>query len=258
MYMEVAVSCPRKASRPQGCGPLVLMDPKSAATVFLAASEAETVLAVFGDAGVLLKVVMSLLVGALIFTVMVSLGKFAELARARQSADAFERLFWSGPSLDELYASLNGKTNGSLSAIFMAAMYEWRRTVDVAPGALSGVQGRMERLMAVSIAREADRLEQRIVWLGIVAAAAPLAGLAAVLWGLLCGLLSLGADDGLQNFARFAAQGMFVGSTGLVAAVMALICNQGLKRAVRRHEQRMRDFAQEFSTIISRQIDANS
>lgn len=234
------------------------MDPKSTATVLLAASEAETVLAVFGDAGVLLKFVMSLMVGALIFTLMVSLGKFAELARARHSADAFESLFWSGPSLDELYASLSGKTNGSLSAIFMAAMYEWRRTFDAAPGALSGVQGRMERLMAVSMAREVERLEQRLVWLGIVAAAAPLAGLAAVLWGLLCGLLNLGADDGLQTFARFTAQGLFVGSTGLVAAVAALICYQLLKRAVRRHEQRMRNFAQEFSAIISRQIDANA
>jgi len=190
--------------------------------------------------------------------VSVALGKFAELARARRSADAFERLFWSGPSLDELYASLSGKTNGSLSAIFMAAMYEWRRTLEASPRALSGVHGRMEKLMAVSIAREADRFEQRLVWLRVTGATAPLIGLAAVLWGLVCGLLNIGGENGLEAFARLTAQGLFVGGAGLVAAVAAIICHKVLRRAVCRHEQRMRDFAQEFSAIISRQIDANS
>lgn len=234
------------------------MDPQSSATVFLAASEAGTVFAVFSEAGLLLKIVMSVLVGALIFTVSVALGKCAELARARNSADAFERLFWSGPSLDELYGSLSGKTNGSLAAIFMAAMYEWRRTLEASPRSLSSVQGRMERLMAVSIAREADRLEQRLVWLGIVSVTAPLIGLAGLIWGVLSGLLQLGAENGINMFAQFAAQGLFVGVWGLVAAVPALICHRVLSRAARRHEQRMKDFAQEFSAIISRQIDANS
>lgn len=233
-----------------------LMDPQSPATVFLAASGPDTVFAVFSEAGLLLKTVMSVLVGALIFTVAVALGKFTELARMRRSADAFERLFWSGPSLDELYASLSGKTNGSLSAIFMAAMYEWRRTIDTAPQTLPGVQARMERLMAVSISREADRLEQRLVWLAVAAVTAPLIGLAGALWGLVSGLVKLGA--GVDVFARFAAQGLCVFAAGLVAAVAAMICHRVLRRAARREVQRMRDFAQEFSTVVSRQIDANS
>lgn len=130
--------------------------------------------------------------------------------------------------------------------------------MDASPRSLSGVQGRMERLMAVSIAREADRLEQRLVWLGIVSVTAPLIGLSGLIWGVLAGLLKLHAGNGMDMFAQFAAQGLFVGAWGLAAAVPALVCHRVLSRAARRHEQRMKDFAQEFSAIISRQIDASS
>jgi len=209
----------------------------------------------FVEAGLLLQGVIAVLAGALIWALLVFFNKYMEISRAGRQADAFERLFWSGPSLDELYASMNGKRSGSLSAIFTAAMYEWRRTLETSPRALAGVQGRMERLMAVSIARETDRLEQRLTSLGIIGLAAPLLGLAGVLWGLMMGLM---AGGGFGAVAAKAAPGLLAGALGLVVAAVAISLHRGLMRSVRHHEQRMKDFAQEFSVIVSRQIDANT
>jgi biopolymer transport protein TolQ len=231
------------------------MDPRNPPSIFLAATVDVSVFALFGEAGFVVQGMVLLLVGALFWTLVAAAGKYAELIRVRQEADAFERLFWSGPSLDELYASMNGKRTGSLSAIFMAAMYEWRRTLDTSPRAVPGVQGRMERLMAVSIARETDRLERGLTALAIIGAAAPLLGLAGALWALAAGFTTAGDFAGL---APTAAQGALSGALGLVVGAVAGILHRGLMRPVRRHEQRMKDFAQEFCAIISRQIDAST
>jgi biopolymer transport protein TolQ len=231
------------------------MESPSLPVIFVAARADASVFALFSEAGVVVQAVILALVAAFFWTLVAAVSKYAELARVRQEADAFERLFWSGPSLDELYASMNGKQTGSLSAIFMAAMYEWRRTLGTLPRALPGVQGRMERLMAVSIARETDRLERGLTVLASVGAAAPLLGLAGALWALMAGFAAAGDFSAL---APAAAHGALAGALGLFAGAVAVIFHRGLTRAVQRHTQRMKDFAQEFSAIVSRQIDANT
>lgn len=231
------------------------MEPLSPPVIFLAAPADLSVFALFGEAGLVVQAVILVLVAAVIWTLAAAISKYTELARVRQEADSFERLFWSGPSLDELYASMNGKQAGSLSAIFMAAMYEWRRTLETSPRALLGVQGRMERLMAVSIARETDRLERGLNVLGSMGAAAPLIGLGGALWALMAGLA---ASSDFAALAPAAAHGALTGALGLFAGAVAVILHRGLTRAVQRHAQRMKDFAQEFSAIVSRQIDAST
>jgi len=231
------------------------METSTPTVIFVAAASGVSAFAVFAAANMVVQTVVLLLAAALVWWLIVSVSKLAELQRVGQDADAFERLFWSGPSLDELYASMTAKRTGSLSAIFMAAMYEWHRTLATSPRALPGVLGRMERLMAVSIARETQRLEWGLTALGIMASAAPLLGLAAALWALMAGFA---AAEGFAALASTAAQGLLAGAAGLFVSAVSLTSHHLLTRAVRRHEQRMKDFAQEFSAIVSRQIDATT
>jgi biopolymer transport protein TolQ len=231
------------------------MEPVSPPLVFRAATADVSILALFAQSGLAVQAAVLVLVAALVWTLVVAVSKSADLLRVRREADAFERLFWSGQSLDELYASMNGKRTGSLSAIFMAAMYEWRRTLDTSVRALPGAQGRMERLMEVSISRETDRLEWGLTALGIVASAAPLFGLASALWALMTGLLAV---DRFAMLAPAAAQGLLAAALGLFVGSVAVALHRGFSRAVRRHVRRMKDFAQEFTAIVSRQIDAST
>jgi len=231
------------------------MEPQSPPAILLLQPSEASAFALFAEAGLVLQAVMLMLAVALVWMGIVAASKSLELLRVRGEADAFERQFWSGTSLDELYASMTAKQTGSFSAIFMAAMYEWQRTLGASPRALSGVQGRMERLMAVSIARETDRLERGLTLLGIIPSAAPLLGLAGALWTLMAGL---GSAEDFVALAPVAAQGLLAAASGLFVAVFSLVFHRSLKHAVRRHEQRMKDFAQEFSAIVSRQIDAST
>ncbi len=229
------------------------MDPSHPPSFAFAALLDLSVIEVFAGGGLMIQGVIVVLLGALGWTCWITLRKYGDLARMRREADAFERLFWSGPSLDELYTSMNAKQTGSLPAIFMAAMYEWRRTMETSARALPGVLERMERLMAVSVARERNRMEKGLVSLSIIAGTAPLVGLAGALWGAMRGVLA--AEGGGEAMAPAVAQGLLAGAVGLLAGAAALAAHRALMRTARCHERRMKNFAQEFSAIVSRQIE---
>jgi len=232
------------------------MDPSHPPSFAFAALLDLSVIDVFAGGGLTVQGVIIVLLGALGWTIVIAVGKYADLARMGREADAFERLFWSGPSLDELYTSMNAKQTGSLPAIFMAAMYEWRRTMETSARALPGVLERMERLMAVSVARERHRMEKGLVSLSIIARVAPLVGLAGALWGAMRGVLV--AEGGSEAMAPAMAQGLLAGAVGLFAGAAALAAHRALMRTAQCHERRMKDFAQEFSAIVSRQIEPHT
>jgi len=232
------------------------MDPSHPPSFAFAALLDLSVIDVFAGGGLTVQGVIIVLLGALGWTIVIAVGKYADLARMGREADAFERLFWSGPSLDELYTSMNARQTGSLPAIFMAAMYEWRRTMETSARALPGVLERMERLMAVSLARERHRMEKGLVSLSIIARVAPLVGLAGALWGAMRGVLV--AEGGSEAMAPAMAQGLLAGAVGLFAGAAALAAHRALMRTAQCHERRMKDFAQEFSAIVSRQIEPHT
>ncbi len=229
------------------------MDPSHPPSFALAALVDTSAIDAVAGGGLMIQGVIIALLGALGWTCVIAVRKYADLARMRREADAFERLFWSGPSLDELYDSMQAKQTGSLPAIFMAAMYEWRRTIETSARALPGVLERMERLMAVSVARERHRMEKGLVSLSILAGTAPLVGLAGALWGAMRGVLA--AEGSGEPMTPAVAQGLLVGAVGLFAGAVALAVHRALMRMARCHERRMKDFAQEFSAIVSRQIE---
>ena len=74
----------------------------------------------------------------------------------------FEQQFWSGQSLEELYVYLNQRTTNGMASVFVSAMREWKRSVDSTSRFLPGVQMRVEKVMDITIAREMERLENRL------------------------------------------------------------------------------------------------
>jgi len=224
------------------------------------AGTSATVVALFAGASLAIKVVVVLLLAALIAAAVITFAKLTECSRVKADLEAFERHFWSGPSIDELYASISGKRHSAAATIFMAGMYEWRRTLEMSPHAPQGVLERMERLMTVAIARESDRLRQWLVVLPITVSAGPLLGLAAASWSIMSALAGAasGNDAVLSAMASRIAQGLFALATACFVAAVAKLCHGVLARRVGRLEQQLRDFAQEFSVIASRQTHASA
>jgi biopolymer transport protein TolQ len=183
--------------------------------------------------------------------------KFVLFSRTRKSMDRFEQAFWSGQSLEELYRSLSSRPNNSMAALFVAAMREWKRSFEGASRSFAGLQMRIEKVMDVTIAREVERLERRLLVLATVGSAGPFVGLLGTVWGIMASFQAI-ADKGNTSLAVVApgiARALVATAIGLVAAIPATIFYNKFSSEVTRQTHRMEGFADEFAAILSRQID---
>src|SRR5262249_50816994 len=75
-------------------------------------------LGLFLQAHPVVKIVMIGLILASIWCWSIVIEKSLAFARARNETDEFERIFWSGQSLDELYLSMSQKRPSAMAALF--------------------------------------------------------------------------------------------------------------------------------------------
>jgi biopolymer transport protein TolQ len=174
--------------------------------------------------------------------------------------DRFEKVFWSGQSLEELYRTLANGRNTSMAALFVAAMREWKRSFEGGARSLAGLQQRIDKVLDVSIAREVERLERRLLVLATVGSAGPFIGLFGTVWGIMTSFQSIAAskNTSLAVVAPGIAEALFATAIGLLAAIPATIFYNKFATEVGRQTVRLEGFADEFSAILSRQIDERS
>ncbi len=214
-------------------------------------------LSLFLQAHIVVKLVMIGLVIASVWGWGIIIEKSFLFARARREAEQFERLFWSGQSLDELYGVVSQQRASAMASLFIAAMREWRRSIEGSPRPLAGVQHRIERVMDVTISREMDRLERRLLFLATVGSTAPFIGLFGTVWGIMTSFQSIAVskNTSLAVVAPGIAEALFATALGLLAAIPAVIFYNKFSAEAGRLVQRLEGFSDEFVAIVSRQID---
>jgi biopolymer transport protein TolQ len=184
--------------------------------------------------------------------------KFFAVRRMNSANDRFEQMFWSGQSLEDLYLTLGSRANTGLAAIFLTAMREWKRSQDAAMRAgFQGVQKRIEKVMDVQIQKEMGELEARLLFLATIGSAAPFIGLFGTVWGIMTSFQAI-ANSQNTNLAVVApgiAEALFATAIGLVAAIPATIFYNMYSSDAAKIGTRLENFADEFSAIISRQLD---
>ncbi|MGA2129193.1 MAG: protein TolQ [Xanthobacteraceae bacterium] len=205
-------------------------------------------------------VVKAVMIGLLIGSVWVwaiVIDKTILYARSRSAMERFEKTFWSGQSLEELYRTLSGRPTHSMAALFVAAMREWKRSFEGQVHSFAGLQMRIEKVMDVTIAREVERLERRLLVLATVGSAGPFIGLFGTVWGIMTSFQSIAAskNTSLAVVAPGIAEALFATAIGLVAAIPATIFYNKFISDVNKQALRLEGFADEFSAILSRQID---
>ena len=144
-----------------------------------------------------------------------------------------------------------------MAALFVAAMREWKRSFEGHVRSFAGLQMRIEKVMDVTIAREVERLERRLLVLATVGSAGPFVGLFGTVWGIMASFNAI-ADKGNTSLTVVApgiAQALFATAIGLMAAIPATIFYNKFSSEVNRQTHRMEGFADEFAAILSRQID---
>jgi biopolymer transport protein TolQ len=216
-----------------------------------------SIFTLFWQAHWIVKIVMIGLLVASIWVWAIVVDKTILFARTRKAMDSFENAFWSGQSLEELYRSLSATPTYSMGALFVAAMREWKRSFEGHAKSFAGLQTRVEKVMSVSISREIDRLEKRLLVLATVGSAGPFIGLFGTVWGIMTSFQSIAAskNTSLAVVAPGIAEALFATAIGLAAAIPATIFYNKFSSEVNKQAQRLEGFADEFSAILSRQID---
>jgi biopolymer transport protein TolQ len=227
--------------------------------VLAAASEMDFSLwALFMRATLVVKIVMILLLVASVWVWAVLIQKLAQFRRARAEAARFDRAFWSGEPLDELYETMGDAPRTASERIFASAMAEWSRSHRDDGGLIAGAQSRIDRSMDVAIGRERDRLTSGLTFLATVGSTGPFVGLFGTVWGIKHAFEEI-AIQGNTNLAVVApgiAEALLATGLGLLAAIPAVVFYNKLSRDADRIGSSYEAFADEFATILSRQLDA--
>jgi biopolymer transport protein TolQ len=210
------------------------------------------------NASFVVQVVMIGLALASIWSWAIIFEKLYVYSRTRSANARFEQTFWSGQSLEDLYLALGPRSQTGLSAIFMAAMREWKRSQESAVRAgFQGVQKRIEKVMDVQVQKEMGNLEAGLLFLATVGSATPFVGLFGTVWGILTSFQAI-ANSQNTNLAVVApgiAEALFATALGLLAAIPATIFYNKFTADTAKIGARLENFADEFSAIISRQLD---
>ena len=216
-----------------------------------------TLWGLFMSASPVVKAVMIGLLGASVWCWAIIIDKTLLFRRTKSEMDKFEDQFWSGQSLEELYRSLQDKPGTGLPAIFVAAMREWKRSFEGTGRQVQSLSQRIDKVLDVTIQREVERLDSRLVFLASIGSAGPYIGLFGTVWGIMTAFTSIAAskNTSLAVVAPGIAEALFATAIGLFAAIPAVLAYNKLQAQVGKAQTRLEGFADEFSAILSRQID---
>ena len=219
-----------------------------------------SVVHMFMGADWIVKTVMLLLLVASLWSWTIIFNKWLALGTLRRRAAKFEKAFWSGQSLDELYQQFSGRADHPMAAVFVSALREWRRAFEGGPPRETlapGIKERIDKAMSVTIMREADGLERSLGFLATVGSTAPFIGLFGTVWGIMNSFSAIAArhDTTLAVVAPGIAEALFATAMGLLAAIPAVIFYNRFVNEIGRYNTRLDAFADEFSAILSRQLD---
>ena len=220
-----------------------------------------SIIALFMHADIIVKAVALILVFASVWCWAIIFEKTVRMRRLNARANKFEEAFWSGSSLEDLYDRVGRRPLDPMTAIFAAAMREWRRSTERGLSAESNMranlQQRIERVMSVTLGREMERLERYMSFLASVGSTAPFIGLFGTVWGIMNSFQAIAAskNTSLAVVAPGIAEALFATALGLVAAIPAVIAYNKLSTDLGRYANRMEGFAGEFSAILSRQLE---
>jgi biopolymer transport protein TolQ len=216
-----------------------------------------SLLSLFFQAHFVVKCVIIGLLLASIWSWAIIIDKTLLYARVRKQMDRFEKVFWSGQSLEELYRSLSGRSPTAMASVFVAAMREWKRSFEAGARSPLGLQTRIDKVLDVAIDRETSRLEGRLLFLATVGSAGPFVGLFGTVWGIMTSFQAIAAskNTALAVVAPGIAEALLATALGLLAAIPAVIAYNKLSNDASKISQRLEGFADEFSAILSRQVD---
>jgi len=218
--------------------------------------------ALFESADLIVKIVMGILVLASVWSWAVIIDKSLTFGRIKSKSSKFEDQFWSGKPLDDLYRKTRDRADHPMARVFTAAMDEWSKSKNTGrtDALVIGARDRIDKILNVSVSRELEKAEANLGVLATVGSAAPFVGLLGTVWGIMNAFTAIGVtqDTNLAVVAPGIAEALFATALGLLAAIPAVVGYNRYSSALNSFAVRLQGFADEFSTILSSQLDERS
>lgn len=214
------------------------------------------------DASIPVQCVMLLLFGASVASWVMIVQRGSYQRKALRAFQLFEREFWSGIDLNQLYRQGNEKVGkggvDGVENIFRAGFKEFTRLRQKANADPDAVMQGTERSMRVALSREEEKLEANLPFLASVASVSPYVGLFGTVWGIMNSFLGLaGAQQAtLQSVAPGIAEALIATAIGLFAAIPAVLAYNRFAAQAAVTTNYYQTFAEEFSAILHRQVHA--
>jgi biopolymer transport protein TolQ len=188
--------------------------------------------------------------------------KLFSLRRVNALNDDFEREFWSGTSLNDLFSSAaqNARTSGPMERIFASGMREYQKLRERRIGDAATLLDGARRAMRASFQRELDAVETNLSFLASVGSVSPYVGLFGTVWGIMHAFTGLGAlqQVTLATVAPGIAEALVATALGLFAAIPAVVAYNRFARDIDRVAIKLETFIEEFSNILQRNLGASS
>ena len=205
---------------------------------------------------VLLLLLISVASWAAIFRKLFSIGQVKSLN------DAFEREFWSGTSLNDLFAAAakNARDSGPMERIFASGMREFQKLREKHITDANTLMDGARRAMRASFQREMDVVETHLSFLASVGSVSPYVGLFGTVWGIMHAFTGLAALQTvtLATVAPGIAEALVTTAIGLFAAIPAVVAYNRFARDIDRTAIKLETFIEEFSNILQRNVGAQS
>ncbi len=206
------------------------------------------------------QLVMLLLVTVSIASWAAIFRKLFALKRVKALNEDFEREFWSGTSLNDLFAAAvqNARQAGPMERIFANGMREYQKLRERRIDDISTLMDGARRAMRVSFQREMDQIDSSLSFLASVGSVSPYVGLFGTVWGIMhafTGLASM-SQVTLATVAPGIAEALVATAIGLFAAIPAVVAYNRFARDIDRVAIRQETFIEEFSNILQRNVGA--
>jgi biopolymer transport protein TolQ len=218
-------------------------------------------LGLIGGASFLVQMVMLTLVAASVASWILIYQRWSYFKALAESDQSFEDRFWSGDDLGKIYAEITSdKANVpvGMEAIFVAGFREFARLRTDATR-IDDISNGVSRAMRIARNREEDRLETQLPFLASVASTSPYIGLFGTVWGIMNSFRGL-SDSSQATLAAVApgiSEALIATAMGLFAAIPAVMAYNRYAAKMERHINRHDTFAEEFSSLLHRQLLAS-
>lgn len=220
-----------------------------------------SILDLFLQAGLLVKLVMLILLGMSIVSWAMIIKRSRVLSQAEKETEVFEDQFWSGNDLSVLYQNVKKRKDELTGSeeIFYSGFTEFARLRKSNASSPEFVMEGTGRAMRVAVAREVDDLEASLPFLATVGSISPYIGLFGTVWGIMHAFIALGEvkQATLAMVAPGIAEALVATAMGLFAAIPAVLAYNRLSNKVSRLEHNYATFSEEFHSILHRQAMAH-